>query len=179
MEEHAATHATRRWVESFVIGLNLCPFARRELVRDRIRFVASGATSIPELLSDLEAELALLALDPSVGTTLLIHPAVLADFFVYLDFLDVAQDVLVEQGYEGDIQIASFHPDYQFEGTLPEDVSNCTNQSPYPMLHLIREADIERAVESYPDIEDIPARNIRLMQQMGREQLRAYLTRPT
>ncbi|MGB0650130.1 MAG: DUF1415 domain-containing protein [Rhodothermales bacterium] len=162
---------TRHWVDTFVIGLNLCPFARREVDRDRLRILVTEADSALALASVLEQELDAIRDDAAIGTTLIVHPKALADFGAYLDFLAVADQVLVEKELEGDIQIASFHPDYQFAGTRPDDLSNFTNRSPYPMLHLIREADVEQAALRHPDVQGIPARNIALMNELGLEKL--------
>lgn len=166
MNEPALQH-TRNWVESVVIDLNLCPFAARELNQERIHFSLSEADSVAALLADLESELQRLKQDESIETTLLVHPRVLTDFLDYNQFLDILDALLVETGLEGIFQIASFHPDYQFAGAQPDDVSNYTNRSPYPMLHLIREASLERAVANYPDAEQIPQRNIELLEGMG------------
>lgn len=166
MNEPALQH-TRNWVESVVIDLNLCPFAARELNQERIHFSLSEADSVAALLADLESELQRLKQDESIETTLLVHPEVLTDFLDYNQFLDILDALLVETGLEGIFQIASFHPDYQFAGAQPDDVSNYTNRSPYPMLHLIREASLERAVANYPDAEQIPQRNIELLEGMG------------
>ncbi|NBW94904.1 MAG: DUF1415 domain-containing protein [Bacteroidetes bacterium] len=173
LSEDHILQQTRTWVESFVIGYGLCPFAKHELVHDRIRFVVSRATSGLELASALEDELKRLARDETIGTTLLIHPGALTDFQAYLVFLDIGNGLLEELGLDGDIQIASFHPTYQFAGTRPEDASNYTNRSPYPMLHLIREEDVSRAVETHPDVSGIPSRNIALMQEIGVDKLKA------
>jgi len=162
---------TRHWVEAFVIGLNLCPFARREVDRDRLRILVTEAESALTLVPVLEAELESIRDDEAIGTTLIVHPNALADFGAYLDFLEVADQVLVEKELEGVIQIASFHPDYQFAGTEPDDLSNHTNRSPYPMLHLIREADVEQAASRHPDVEGIPERNMALMNELGQEKL--------
>ncbi len=168
---------TRRWVETFVIGLNLCPFAKRELVQERIRIEVTDAPSAMDLLPVLESELGRIVADDTIGTSLLVHPAALTEFYAYLDFLEVADQVLVDLDLEGEIQIASFHPDYQFAGTDPDDASNFTNRSPYPMLHLIREVDVERAAEAHPNVEGIPARNIALMNEMGIERLKSFTGR--
>lgn len=167
--------ATRHWVERFVIGLGLCPFAHHELMRDRVRFNVCEARSALDLIPVLEAELERISTDGDIGTTLLIHPHALTAFDAYLDFLEIADQTVTGMGLEGIIQIASFHPDYQFEGTTADDVSNMTNRSPYPMLHLIREADITRAVESHPDIEGIPAANIARLRAMGREAIKTLI----
>lgn len=165
----------RRWVESVVVDLNLCPFAKRELVRNRIRFSVTEATAEEDLLIVLESELELLSSDPSVETTLLIHPDVLQDFYDYNQFLDYADGLLVQMKLEGVYQIASFHPHYQFGGTDPDDVENYTNRSPYPLLHVIREESLERAIAEIPNADQIPARNIELMQSLGQDKLQALL----
>ncbi len=165
----------RAWVESVVVGLNLCPFAKRELVKNRIRFHVADAASSEELLKAIEAELELLSSDPDIETTLLIHPWVLREFHDYNQFLNSADGLLEELELDGIYQIASFHPDYQFEGTKPDDIENYTNRSPYPMLHLIREDSLERAVANYPNAELIPERNIELLESMGREKMQGML----
>ena len=161
--------ATRDWLEKAVIGLGLCPFAKAVHARGQIRFVASAAQSPEALVDDLMAELrALEAADPAaVDTTLLIHPGVLADFEDYNDFLDIADALLVELELSGVIQIASFHPQYRFEGTMKDAIENYTNRSPYPMLHLLREDSVEKAVTTYPDVTDIPEKNIATMNKLG------------
>ena len=171
MDTDVVIAETRHWVDTFVIGLNLCPFARREVDRNRLRILVSEADSALALASVLEQELDAIRDDEAIGTTLIVHPNALADFGAYLDFLEVADQLLVETELEGDIQIASFHPDYQFAGTGPGDLSNYTNRSPYPMLHLIREADVEQAALRHPDVEGIPERNIALMNELGLEKL--------
>lgn len=167
--------ATRRWVEQVVVGFNLCPFAKRELVKDRVRFVVSHSVHEEALLAELEREIELMNADSSIETTLLIHPQVLQDFFRYNDFLQHADDLLLKLDLEGVYQIASFHPDYQFGGTRPADAENYTNRSPYPMLHLLREDSLSRAIDSYPDVDLIPDRNIDCMNQQGAEKMNALL----
>jgi hypothetical protein len=161
--------ATRRWLERSVIGLNLCPFAESVYRGGRVRFRVSEQRSASLLLEELRAELtALHAADPvHCETALLIHPWVLADFIEYNDFLDVCETMIAELGLEGELQVASFHPQYQFAGTEPEDIENYTNRSPYPMLHLLREASIDRAVASVPDTDEIYRRNIRTLRTLG------------
>lgn len=163
--------ATRTWLEKAVIGLNLCPFAKAVHVHDRIRYCVSAATSEAQLLAELMTQLrALDDADPAqIETTLLIHPQVLADFADYNEFLARADDAVRELGLEGVMQVASFHPRYQFEGTDPDDIENYTNRSPYPMLHLLRESSVERAVSTYPDTEDIYRRNIATLRALGHE----------
>ena len=153
---------TRRWVERAVIGLGLCPFAESVYRADRIRFQVSGQRSAAGLLEDLRTELAHLhrAQPGQVETTLLIHPWVLNDFIEFNDFLQICDDAVVDLDLEGEIQVASFHPQYQFTGTRPEDIENHTNRSPYPTLHLLREASIERVLAQYPNPDSIYENNI-------------------
>jgi hypothetical protein len=167
--ENPVVAATRAWLEKVVIGLNLCPFAREPFNARRIRFRESAARDEQTLLAHLAEELTRLRdADPKeLETTLLIHPHVLGDFLAYNDFLDLADQALVELELDGVIQIASFHPAYRFEGTEPDDVTNGTNRSPYPMLHLLREDSVARAVESYPDADKIPERNMETMRKLG------------
>ena len=167
--------AVRQWVQTFVVGMNLCPFAKRELVKNRVRFVTTAATTAEQLLQVLQTELELLNADPSVETTLLIHPAVLQDFYDFNDFLDCADSLLVDMELEGIYQVASFHPDYQFGGTRSGDAENYTNRAPYPVLHLLREESLERVIADYPDVDDIPERNIELMNSLGQDKLQALL----
>jgi uncharacterized protein len=161
---------TIAWVEKAVIGLNLCPFARSVHAGQRIRYVVTGADSTDALIEVLVQELDLLAAaDPAeVETTLLIHPRVLGDFLDYNDFLDVADAAVEQLGLTGEVQVASFHPRYQFAGTEPDDIDNFTNRSPYPTLHLLREASIERAVAAYPGAGRIFENNIETLRRLGR-----------
>jgi len=160
---------TRAWVEHAVVGLNLCPFAKAPMVKGQIRYVVSETTDPRALLDELCAQMeALLAADPSeVETTLLIHPNVLGDFLDFNDFLDAAEAALVELGHEGVLQIASFHPDYRFDGTDSDDVGNASNRAPYPTLHLLREASVERAVEAFPEAAVIFESNLRTLEVLG------------
>ena len=162
---------TRAWVDRAVIGLNLCPFAKAPQVKGLVRYVASAATDPAALLADLIDELERLAESPAdrLETTLLVHPGVLADFADYNDFLDLAEDTVAELDLEGVLQVASFHPDYQFEGTAADDIGNASNRSPYPTLHLIREASIDRAVEAFPEAESIFETNIATLEKLGAE----------
>lgn len=172
--DRAVVDATKAWLKDVVIGLNLCPFAREVYVSERIRYVVSPAADVEALRAQLAAELRLLpTLAPAATeTTLLIHPGVLADFPDYNDFLDTAEGALGELGLEGVLQIASFHPQYQFAGTEPGDVTNRTNRSPYPMLHLLREASVTKAVAGYPDADKIPERNIATMRRLAADRPR-------
>lgn len=162
--------ATRTWLEKAVIGLNLCPFAKAVHVKEQVRYAVSTARTPDELQADLARELQrLAAADPEqIETTLLIHPFVLNDFLEYNDFLDIAEETVADLGLEGEIQVASFHPDYQFADAAPDDISNYTNRSPFPILHLLREASIDRAVATFPDAAEIYERNIETMERLGR-----------
>lgn len=161
--------ATRHWVETAVIGLDLCPFARAVHASGLIRYAVSAATTTELLLADLLCALQdLNAADPAeVETTLLIHPWVLDDFLDYNDFLDVADAAVADLGLEGVLQVASFHPQYQFAGTTPDDIENYTNRSPYPILHLLREASVERAVAAFPDAAQIYEKNVATLRLLG------------
>lgn len=156
-------------MERSVIGLNLCPFAEGVYRGGRLRIRVSESRSASGLLAELRSELTgLHQADPlQCETTLLVHPWVLADFIEYNDFLDVCEAAVIELGLEGELQVASFHPLYQFAGTGPTDIENYTNRSPYPMLHLLREASIDRAVAAVPDTGEIYRRNIRTLREMG------------
>ncbi|NQV73815.1 DUF1415 domain-containing protein [bacterium] len=158
-----------------VIGLNLCPFARKEWVQKRVRLVVSEARSEDELLLVLQKECDELTAHPEIETTLLIHPWVLEDFWDYNQFLDGVDNMLIDNELEGIYQVASFHPNYQFAGTEPDDVENATNRSPFPVLHILREESLERAIASFPDPELIPERNIALLQSMGKERVEALV----
>ena len=161
--------ATQDWLEKAVIGLNLCPFAKAVHARGQIRWVLSPARDEDELLELLTAELRLLAAAPpeDIDTTLIVHPHVLSDFRDFNDFIGLAEDALEGLELDGVLQIASFHPDYQFEGTAPDDVGNCSNRSPHPTLHLLREASIDKAVAAFPEAESIYQRNIETLERLG------------
>lgn len=170
-DAETAIAETRAWVDRAVIGLNLCPFARAVQVKNQIRYVVTDATDTDALLETLRGELQLLAGAESarVETTLLVHPSVLTDFLDFNDFLDIADAALEELGYAGVLQVASFHPQYQFTGTAADDVTNATNRSPYPTLHLLREEGIDRAVSAFPEAESIYERNIVTLRALGPE----------
>ncbi len=170
-----AVESVRQWVETVVVGLNLCPFAKHELLNNRIRFCLSEAISQQQLLGHLRIELELLNKNESIETTLLIHPLVLEDFYEYNQFLNDAEFLLLELKLEGIYQIASFHPHYQFAGSELDDIENYSNRSPYPMLHLIREKSLEQAIANYPDVENIPERNIKLLRSIGLEGIKKLL----
>lgn len=179
MGEDEVIAATREWLEKAVIGLNLCPFAKAVYVKNQVRFVVSTAKHLDGWLEDLDRELDFLAgadLE-QVDTTLLIHPTLLPDFLDFNDFMQLAEAAVEEHGLEGVIQIASFHPQFQFEGTAPDDMGNFTNRAPYPTLHLLREASIARAVEAFPEAETIYQRNIEMLEALGRPAWEALLDR--
>lgn len=169
VDTQAVTGAMQRWLEKAVIGLNLCPFAKAVHVKHQIHYAVSDARDTASLRAVLEAELqALVALDAQVrDTTLLVAPLVLQDFLDFNDFLAEADAVLVALGLGGVVQIASFHPDYQFAGTAPDDITNFTNHAPYPTLHLLRESSVDRAVEAFPDADAIFGRNMETLQSLG------------
>jgi hypothetical protein len=168
-EDDAVVVATRRWIDRAVIGLNLCPFARAPVAAGRVRLRVSHARDVEALAADLQEEaLRLIDVDASaIETTLLIHPHVLEDFLDYNDFLDVADAVLEALDLDGELQIASFHPHYQFADSDADAVENCTNRSPYPILHLLREASIERAVGAIDDPDTIYQRNMETLRRLG------------
>jgi len=164
-----ALRDTLVWLERAVIGLNLCPFAKAVHVKGQVHCCVSAARTASDLLADLRRELASLqAADPAVrDTTLLVVPGMLHDFLDFNDFMGDAQALLEELGLEGELQIADFHPHYQFGGTAPDDITNFTNRSPYPTLHLLREASIDRAVEVFPDPEAIFEANMQTLKRLG------------
>ncbi len=163
--------ATQRWLERAVIGLNLCPFAKAAHVKRQIRYAVTAATSADGLLMELAHELDLLAeaAPEELDTTLLIHPGVMTDFIDFHLFLRDADGLMKRWGYGGVMQIASFHPVYEFAGSAADDVANCTNRSPYPTLHLLRESSIDRAVAAFPEASVIYERNIETMRRLGHD----------
>ncbi len=173
--------ATRQWLERAVIGLNLCPFAKAVHVKQQVRFVLSDASTPEALLEQLAEELLLLRDTPAdeVDTTLLVHPDVLQDFLDYNDFLDNADAAVEALDLGGILQVASFHPDYQFAGTAPQDISNYTNRAPYPTLHLLREDSVSRAVAAFPEADSIVDRNIETLDRLGIEGWRKLFTDST
>lgn len=166
---------TRDWVERVVIGLELCPFARGPSIKGLIRYAASDAETQEALLEELATELQRLVASPpeEVETTLLIHPQVLQDFGDFNEFLDVADELLRVLDLEGVIQIASFHPDYQFADADSDDIGNATNRSPYPTLHLLREESISRAVDAFGDTGRISTANLATLARLGPAGLQA------
>jgi uncharacterized protein len=169
IDDEVAIDLTQQWIEKFVLGLNLCPFARHPFKNDKIRYVVSKPQKDEDLIETLVTELFHLQnISPVVcETTLIIFPSYFEDFEEYLDFVDVSEIAISNLDMEGKFQIATFHPDYQFEDTEPDDVENFTNRSPFPMLHLLREEGLERAIEAFPEVGDIPEKNIETMRQLG------------
>jgi len=167
----------RQWVESLVVGLNLCPFARPVLQRDLLRIEVIDTPHVSDCLRQVAEEAARLdAQEHDDATTLLVLPDGFNDFADYLDLLQLSTALLDNLGFSGRLQLASFHPAYQFEGTLINDVSNWTNRAPYPVLHLLQEAAVSRAVEQHGDIEGIPERNIKRLQKLGLDAVLALMS---
>jgi len=164
-----AIEQTQQWIETIVVGLNFCPFAKRELRKNAVRFILNESTDIQETLQQLIAECAFLDANPESETTLLILPNGFEDFLHYLDLTELAEDLLAEQGYEGVYQVASFHPEYCFADADSEDAANYTNRSPYPMLHLLREASLDMAIDNFPGIDLIPETNMQKARSLGTE----------
>ena len=164
---------TKHWISSFVVKLRLCPFAEFPLQNDQIRYVVYEGTDLGDLIDLLDKELKLIQLSnpKEIETTLIIHPKVLNDFYDYNDFLDIANQRIFALDLKGVLQIASFHPNYQFGGTEKDDVTNYTNRSPYPMLHILREESMEIALETYDNPESIPENNMALMHKLGIEEI--------
>ncbi len=178
IDQDAIIADTRLWMERAVIGLNLCPFAKAVHIKQQIRWQVSEATTQEALLDDLVHELKLLAeANPDdVDTTLLIHPEVLQDFLDFNDFLDLADAALEVLSLDGVLQVASFHPDYQFADAQADDIGNFTNRSPYPTLHIIREASLDKAVAAFPEAESIYEANIATLNALGHEGWRKLWT---
>ncbi len=172
--------ATRHWLARAVIGLNLCPFAKSVYVKEQVRYAISESTTLEDALAELETELrALDAADPQqVDTTLLIFPHAFADFVDYNDALFFADRLVRQLKLDGVLQIASFHPQYRFEGSEAEDIENYTNRAPYPILHLLREDSIARAVDAFPDASAIYERNQETLRRLGHDGWREWMRRP-
>jgi hypothetical protein len=166
---------TKAWVSSVIVKHNICPFAGRAVERETIRYSVQESTDVAECLGFVLNECRILDMDKEVETSLLIFAEIFCQFDDYLDFVDMANALMLEQGYAGVYQLASFHPDYCFADADYNDAANYTNRSPYPMLHIIREASLQQALEDYPDPESIPERNIALTRQLGVEKMQAML----
>lgn len=175
LSDQAINATTQAWLKSVIIDHGICPFAKRELERGSIHFSVTHDTTIENCLLHLILECARLDTDPDIETTLLIYADAFTAFDDYLDFVEIAESLLIEQDYEGTYQLASFHPEYCFQGSGPDDAANYTNRSPYPMLHLLRETSIDRAVASHPDPESIPQHNIELTRKLGLVKMQALL----
>lgn len=166
---------TKKWLSNVVIGHNFCPFAKREYESDTIHYAVVDARDIEGQLEQVILNCAALDNDDTRETSLLIFPETLSDFDTYLDMMGLATTLLKDQGYEGIYQLASFHPEYLFEGVPPEDASHYTNRSPYPMVHILREASIEAALKRYPHPEKIPMRNITVARNLGASSMKSLL----
>lgn len=169
MTDEEILKQTRHWLEKAVIGLNLCPFAKSVYVKNQVRLVVSHARHADDLLEELDRELDLLVATPAeeIDTTLLIHPTLFDDFLDFNDFLEIADGVVDEHELEGVVQLASFHPKFQFDGTEEDDIGNYTNRAPFAMLHLLREESIARAVQAFPQAEAIFEENIKTLEKLG------------
>ena len=169
MTDDQVLQKTKHWLEKAVIGLNLCPFAKAVYVKNQVRLVVSEARHADDLLEELDRELDLLVATPAdeIDTTLLIHPTLFEDFLDFNDFLEVAEGVVEEHELEGVIQLASFHPQFQFDGTEPDDIGNYTNRAPFAILHLLREDSVARAVEAFPQADAIFDANIATLEKLG------------
>ena len=169
MTDEQVLTQTRHWLEAAVIGLNLCPFAKAVYVKNQVRLVVSHARHADDLLEELDRELDLLVATPAeeIDTTLLIHPTLFEDFLDFNDFLEVAEGVVAEHELEGVVQLASFHPQFQFDGTEPDAISNYTNRAPFAILHLLREDSVERAVAAFPQADVIFEVNIATLEKLG------------
>ncbi|RUR13747.1 DUF1415 domain-containing protein [Legionella sp. km772] len=175
MNSTTVTEQTLNWVRSFVIENNLCPFAKGPVNKNALRITVSEHRKKALALEDLMTEIHFLDEHPKIETTLLVFPTGFKDFFAYLELVDLAEELLEQLEYEGIYQVASFHPDYYFADSEPDEVSNYTNRSPYPMLHILREEDLEKAIQAYGDTSKIPERNRELLQHLGLEKIKEIL----
>ncbi|TQV72247.1 DUF1415 domain-containing protein [Aliikangiella marina] len=176
MDEQQVINAIKYWIKNTIIEYNFCPFAKREFDRGSIHFELVNDANTEEQLHSLVNEFKRLDESSEIETTIVIYPVGLESFFDYLDFLEIANDLLIEEGYEGTYQLASFHPDYCFNDVTQEDPSNFTNRSPYPAIHILREASLEKVLEGYLDPESIPENNIELARETGAEVFEKILT---
>lgn len=173
--EEQVINETKHWLQTFVVNLNICPFAKREIERNTLKIHVSKAQKLQQALEDLSLEMIFLDKNPAVETTLLIFPSLFKDFFQYLDFVDYAELLIQKQEYEGIYQLATFHPEYCFADTDFDDVTNYTNRSPYPMIHLLREDSLEKAIAYYGDTEKIFENNITTLRKLGLKRLKELL----
>lgn len=170
MQENQIIDAVSTWLDQVVIGLNLCPFAAKPRRENKVRIALTSSDNDEALLLDLKHECEFLRQELQIETSLLILTEGLRDFWDYNQFLIWANQLLRREGFEGEFQIASFHPDYCFAGADPDDAGNLTNRSPWPILHLIREASLEKALQYFPDIESVPEKNQRCVESLTQEQ---------
>ncbi len=168
MTNNSPAEQTLQWLDKVIIGENFCPFARKERLEERIRVVETHEKEQALLMQDLLDEMLLLENDSSVETTLLVLTEGVKDFFDYLDLVELANRLVRQQQYEGVFQLATFHPDYLFADAPADATSHYTNRSPYPMLHIIREESLEKALERFPNPENIPSRNIEHAEKLGK-----------
>jgi hypothetical protein len=172
MDNKKIIQQTQQWLTDVIVGLNLCPFAKRVVLIDSIRLVVSGSLTVEQLLEDFVTEIGILKSTDTeeLETTLLIIPTVLSKFEDYNQFLDLIDDVLLQFDWQGVFQVASFHPNYCFAGADADDSENLTNRSPYPILHILREDSVAKAVANYPSIDDIPKQNIKRVEKLSSQQ---------
>lgn len=173
--EQRVIHQTECWVKSVIVEHNFCPFAKREIERGSVRYSVIQNDSLETCLQAVLDECVLLDGDDAIETTLLVFPAAFVEFDDYLQLVELAEALLEQQDYEGVYQLASFHPDYRFAGSETDDAANFTNRSPYPVLHIIREASIEKVLQHYPNPERIPERNIEVARSKGLDTMLAML----
>lgn len=166
---------TLAWIRSFIVEYNLCPFAKGPVKKGSLKIQVSNTRKKNQALEELMTEIHYLDRNPAIETTLLVFEHSFKDFFNYLDFVDMAEQLILEQGYEGIYQLATFHPDYYFENTEPEDVSNYSTRSPYPMVHLLREDMLEKAINAYGSTEKIPETNISTLKKLGLEKIKKII----
>jgi hypothetical protein len=177
LSDELVTTQTMNWVKDFIVSLNVCPFARREVEKESVRVVVVRSKKVDVALEELMAEIQWLDEQPSTETTLLVFPTLFNDFHRYLDFVETAENLMFDQECEGIYQLATFHPNYCFSGAEPDDVSNYTNRSPYPMLHILREASMDKAIEFYGYTAGIPDQNIEKMETLGKTKLDDLFTK--
>lgn len=175
MDKQNIIKTTQDWLAKFIIEYNICPFAKQVYDKQGIRYIVTDAVKLEEILAALLAEFNHLDQTPATATTLLILKSAVKKFDDYLDLLEIANQLVIDFDYEGKYQLASFHPQYCFANTQPDAVENFTNRSPFPMLHILREADIEAVLKNYPNPELIPERNIQQMQKIGLSTIQAIL----
>ena len=173
--ENEVIQATQHWVDKMVVGLNLCPFAKRSIDQNQVRYLVYSGVDTESITQLLVEELERLVSDDNIETTLLIHPNFTTEFDAYLDYLSGVDELIEALGYSGVFQVAGFHPDYQFEGVAEIDPANHTNRSPFPMMHLLRETSVAWAVETHPDIDSVPERNVELLREMGVAKIKALI----